>query len=595
MDAFTADFLTNLAAELSAPVIAKVARRFQQAWQGDESEQALQHCVQAGVYGMVSRASLDEPDEAALLADIFTAFFSSGDMAAEVVKLIRKQELDVGELRFLFAEAGYDAQTLPGLNFPAAIAAFEAAFLEQAAGETILQPIIQVHQGWAQTALQKEMVALMRQMVAALGAQAGQAAGIKAGDILADNVVGGSQHIETQIIYQWGGGSAVQSGEADYLKKLIGRCNRLDLADVEERIFTDDESEVQLTDVFTTLYAARGEQVVTRDAKQSVEEALLRPYRDEMMRERRQQEEEEEKIPVTAVSAAGVLPRLVILGHPGGGKSTVVNYLATALAKQRLSSAAAPLPDWPDSPPLPVRIILRRFAAWLAETVGDDIPAAKEGLVWRYLQEKLLFDWGCTETYRHIKKALQTTGGVVFFDGLDEVPESVDDQRRTLIKQTINDFARPLDNCKIIVTCREYAYKKNDAWRLPESQFPIIDLALFSQEQIRQFTQTWYQAMGPRREWSREKQEREAKRLTDAVVAQPHLLELGQYPLLLTLMAQVHGRYGDLPENRADLYDRAVNLLLSHWENRLVRGEDGLQQIEPGLIARLNLKREDVR
>ncbi|MCP4425078.1 MAG: hypothetical protein GY803_11330, partial [Chloroflexi bacterium] len=249
MDIFTADYLTNLAAELSAPVIAKVARRFQTAWQGDASEQALQHCLQAGIYGMVSRASLDAPEEEALLADIFSDFFQSSDIVTELVKLIRLQTLDVDELRFLFQEAGYDAESLPGLDFAAAIAAFEAAFLEQAAAEEILQPIIQVQQGWAQTALQREMVTLMRQMVAGLQAQAGQAVGIKAGSIVADNVVSGTQQIGTQIIYQWGAGVTLQSWESNYLKTLIGRCNRLDLADVDERFFTEGEDEVVLTDV----------------------------------------------------------------------------------------------------------------------------------------------------------------------------------------------------------------------------------------------------------------------------------------------------------------------------------------------------------
>ncbi|MCA9872742.1 MAG: SUMF1/EgtB/PvdO family nonheme iron enzyme, partial [Anaerolineales bacterium] len=279
----------------------------------------------------------------------------------------------------------------------------------------------------------------------------------------------------------------------------------------------------------------------------------------------------------------------------GGGKSTLVNYLATTLARQRLTGGSTGLPDWPAEPPLPVRIVLRRFAAWLVETVGDDVPEVKAGLVWRYLEEKLLADWGCREAYRHVKETLHTAGGVIFFDGLDEVPESVVDGRRTLIKETITDFAGPLDTCKVIVTCREYAYKKDDAWRLPEAQFPVIDLALFQAEQIRQFAQTWYRVTGPRQEWDANKQALEAKRLADAVLAKAHLRELGQYPLLLTLMAQVHGRYGDLPENRADLYDRAVNLLLSHWENRLVRQADGSKKWEPGLIARLDLRREDVR
>ncbi|MCP4416635.1 MAG: hypothetical protein GY805_08430, partial [Chloroflexi bacterium] len=71
--------------------------------------------------------------------------------------------------------------------------------MEQAATETALQPIIQVHQGWAQTALQREMVELMRQMVAGLDMQGEKEVSIKAGYIVADenvttdNVTHGSQ------------------------------------------------------------------------------------------------------------------------------------------------------------------------------------------------------------------------------------------------------------------------------------------------------------------------------------------------------------------------------------------------------------------
>ncbi len=594
MDAFTADYLSNLTAELSAPIIVKVARRMAEKWQGDETARALQRCVQAGILGMVSRASQDEPEQTALLSNIFTDFFGQADVAKEVTRLVSVQPLSVAELEEMFEAAGYDPETLPGVRFPEAVAAFEAAFLETAAAETALQPIIQVHQGWAQTALQKQMVALMRQMVATLPTLPGQTVGIQAGRIVADNVVSGTQIIQQQTIFQWGGSAEKQTWETAYLKTLIARCNRLDLAEVDERFLGDEGSEVQLTDVFTTLYAARDTQIIMRGSNQTVERALQR-FRDEGMGDGRPPKDEKKMQPLTAVSVTGALPRVVVLGYPGGGKSTLVNYLATTLARQRLTGGSTGLPDWPAEPPLPVRIVLRRFAAWLAETVGDDVPEAKAGLVWRYLKEKLFADWGCQEAFSHVKETLHTTGGVFFFDGLDEVPESVVDGRRTLIKQTITDFAGPLDTCKVIVTCREYAYKKDDAWRLRETQFPVIDLALFQEEQIRQFAQTWYRVTGPRQEWDVPKQALEAKRLADAVMEKPHLRELGQYPLLLTLMAQVHGRYGDLPENRADLYDRAVNLLLSHWENRLVRQADGSKKWEPGIIARLGLRREEVR
>ncbi|GIK58135.1 MAG: hypothetical protein HND44_10700 [Chloroflexi bacterium] len=421
MDAFTADFLSNLAAELSAPIIAKVAQRFQAKWQGDESSQALQRCLHAGVVGMVSKANLDAPDYEALLSDIFTEFFGSTAVAKELTRLVYLQPLSVHELEEVFVDAGYDPETLPGLDFPAAVAAFEAAFLEWAATEKVLQPIIQVHQGWAQTALQREMVALMRQMVAALQSlQPGQAIGIHAGQIVAHSVVSGTQN----NIFQWPGGSGLlppsaYAWEKHYLRTLLGYCDPLDVAAVDEFYAVDRESAVvRVTDVFTSLYLAHGQQPIRRISRQSVADAILRPRQpDQAMRG-----EKEEGEPVTAVAAIAALPRLVILGYPGGGKSTLVNYLAAQLARRRLGQENSDLPGWPtEAAPLPVRIILRHFAAALPAHIP---PGKKGGLVWQYLEQTLLPQWGCQEALVGLKHLLTEEGGLILFDGLDEVHES---------------------------------------------------------------------------------------------------------------------------------------------------------------------------
>ncbi|MGH8563817.1 MAG: hypothetical protein ACREXW_06885 [Gammaproteobacteria bacterium] len=87
----------------------------------------------------------------------------------------------------------------------------------------------------------------------------------------------------------------------------------------------------------------------------------------------------------------------------------------------------------------------------------------------------------------------------------------------------------------------------------------------------------------------------EANSLARAIQGLPHLRDLARYPLLVTLMAKVHGRDGALPEGRADLYERAVELLLARWENRLVRDESGQWTVDPGLIQRLGLRMDVVR
>jgi formylglycine-generating enzyme required for sulfatase activity len=175
------------------------------------------------------------------------------------------------------------------------------------------------------------------------------------------------------------------------------------------------------------------------------------------------------------------------------------------------------------------------------------------------------------------------------------VHETDAEAKRSLITQAIAEFAAPLAKCRVIVTCREYAYRQGEAWRLPEKDFPVVELDLFGEEQIEHFTRTWYQIVGPQKGWDKDKCSGEAKILFQAIHEWPHLQELAKYPLLLTLMAQVHGRDGSLPNDRADLYERAVNLLLAHWQNRIVRDVAGSRKVEPGLIMQLGVRAETLR
>jgi formylglycine-generating enzyme required for sulfatase activity len=586
MDGLTPAYLANLAANLSAALLAVLGRRLRTALAGDEAVQALERSLHTALVALLAQAGAASPDEEALLADIFADFLQQEEALREMDALLRGKGWDVEELALLFADRGYDAGTLPGVAFERAMNTFAAAFLSAAAAEKALQGTLQTDHLMAQTRLQQALLDEMRQLIAFLRDAAGVT--IRAGVIQATNVVSG-----TQIVYQWPGslpGSSDALWESHYLRTLLVHCDALDLAAIDEAYLPDDGTAgVRLSDVFTPLYLEHGGQLVTRRPQEATEQALariLQPEKHDGPAEQRLEREEE--TPVPAVAATAALPRLVILGYPGGGKSTLVNYLAAQLAARRLGQTADAdaLPGWPeDARPLPVRIVLRRFAAALPERVlPDELP----GLVWHYI-EKQMADWGCTESFDALKRTLLDEGGVILFDGLDEVRETDADTRRSLIKEAIIAFAAPLEKCRVVVTCRDYAYKSGDAWRLPPATFPAFSLSLFQPEQIEQFTQTWYQKVGPLKGWTEVRSRDEAGKLFGAVQMYAHLRELAQYPLLLTLMAHVHGRDGFLPEDRADLYERAVKLLLAHWENRLVRDVEGGRQVEPGLVIPLGV------
>ena len=100
-----------------------------------------------------------------MLADIFTHFSQDPDVGKELEALFRGNPPDREELRYLFEQAGFDPNTLSGLDFEEGMTAFEAGFLAAATEEPALQGTIQTHQLLTQTHLQRELVASMRELV----------------------------------------------------------------------------------------------------------------------------------------------------------------------------------------------------------------------------------------------------------------------------------------------------------------------------------------------------------------------------------------------------------------------------------------------
>ncbi|MCP4428153.1 MAG: SUMF1/EgtB/PvdO family nonheme iron enzyme, partial [Chloroflexi bacterium] len=384
---------------------------------------------------------------------------------------------------------------------------------------------------------------------------------ISAESITATNVVGGDQHVY-QLAPQTAPTRFPAHWESHYLQTLLTQCDRLDMTPLSASEATSET--LSIAAVFTTIYL----QNATRAEDETIVAALSPlPKQEQLGKERgaREGKSETKRYPISASEAIAAMPRLVILGQPGGGKSTLVNYMAAQLARRRLGEGDMTLPHWPDEfSPIPVRIVLRRFAEWLA----TEKRSGAAGDVWDYLGN-LLDRWGCGDSAEGLRYTLINSGGIIFFDGLDEIRDAA--ARQTIIKGAVTDFAKTEKQCQVIVTSRPYAYSAKAKWRLPESRFPVVRLAPFAEAQIEAFNEAWYvRVMGPRRGWDAGQCRQRAALLTQTVLALPHLRHLAASPLLLTLMAQVHGQGGTLPNNRADLYRQTVEMLLSRWENRIV-------------------------
>jgi len=304
-------------------------------------------------------------------------------------------------------------------------------------------------------------------------------------------------------------------------------------------------------------------------------------------------------------------PYLVLLGDPGSGKTTFVNFVALCLAGAGLSEAeygldalTDPLPKddgsdrderqpWDHRALLPLKVVLRDFAAgWLPSGQASQSTTARH--LWAFIEAELeaaaLGDFA-----PQLKQALRDPqqGGLLLLDGWDEVPEA--NRRREQLRQAVVGFRRAFPHCRILVTGRTYAYQRQD-WKLPN--FAEAVLAPFSAGQIRRFVERWYTHATALYGQPAETAQGRAELLKQAVFKNNRLQELAARPLLLTLMASLHAwRGGSLPEKRGELYAAAVELLLDTWESQKpYRDEHGrIIEWDPSLSEWLDVDKDAVR
>jgi formylglycine-generating enzyme required for sulfatase activity len=372
-----------------------------------------------------------------------------------------------------------------------------------------------------------------------------------------------------------------------YLHRLVQQARRLPLAGVDPKSVSDESEELQLSAVYTALLTQRSE----------VDESL-----QEMPPERMEQKGRR----LSALEVLNREPRLVLLGDPGSGKSTFVNFVALCLAGERLgyedanlAVLTAPLPPeghereplpqiWDHGPLLPVRIVLSDL---VARGLPDPAKPVRGDVLWTFIVSELgdvLQEYGS-----YLKTELLERGGLILLDGLDEVPDA--HHRREQVKQTVQDFANTFPRCRLLVTSRTYAYQRQD-WKL--EGFTEAVLSPFTLIQITRFVDRWYAHVGAMRGLIAEDAQGRATWLTTAIERNKRLAELATRPLLLTLMASLHAwRGGSLPEKREELYADAVDLLLDQWESpKVVRDAAGQPLIrQPSLAEWLKVDRAAVR
>jgi len=291
----------------------------------------------------------------------------------------------------------------------------------------------------------------------------------------------------------------------------------------------------------------------------------------------------------TALEAAAAVPRLVLLGPAGSGKSTFARYLALSLAGETLGRAEANLdrlnrvsddakgtdramPAWPHGAPLPLFVELLKLVS------GEAFPGeGKRGEADHLLAflEAQAPRPSSPSFGRLLEDALSEAGALLILDGLDETPAA--EKVRERLRQIVASFGRRYPRCRMLVTCRPYAYEKESPWRLDDEGFEEAHLAPFDEPKVRAFVQGWYRQLAARGQVDEELAAERSRSLCREIESSS-LQPLVERPLMLTMMADLHASSGGrLPGGRAGLYERSVELLLDRWNEK--RGVLGNQTV----------------
>lgn len=266
--------------------------------------------------------------------------------------------------------------------------------------------------------------------------------------------------------------------------------------------------------------------------------------------------------PLTELAEHPTRFHFLIEGHPGGGKSTFLRYLAL----KTLDTGAA----------VPILLSIKDFGTFLGAYPGE-----KSGLLLRqWAVAALGSDYDVTEAF--LKK---NHGRLLWLlDGLDEI---FDTHRRLQAAEIIGNWCRGQGDCdRVLITSRPHALEQPGIINaLGQNDMSARVLSL-DEESQKQFLCNWFGALYGAEE--KDKAQELQAELWHALESQTITADMRDSPLLLSIMATIYHQGRTLPERRADLYERAIDLILAR------RFGPGHQGGGSSTICRMRLGLEEV-
>ncbi|WKV73883.1 NACHT domain-containing protein [Streptomyces sp. PCS3-D2] len=230
--------------------------------------------------------------------------------------------------------------------------------------------------------------------------------------------------------------------------------------------------------------------------------------------------------------------RTVILGDPGGGKSTLSLKLTYDIARDGFSASAARIP---------FLVILRDYTR--------DFEAGNTTMV-QYLEALCRSPYNMDPPAGFVEHALTSGRAFVIFDGLDEL---IDTSLRRKVVELVESFAYRYPMTPILVTTRKVGYEEAP---LDSSLFHAVQLGQLDDDGVKSYADKWFMLDNTLEKNRRV--ELSASFFQDS----RFVADLTQNPLMLSLMCGIYASENYIPANRPEVYKKCTELLFDKWDKQ---------------------------
>ena len=240
--------------------------------------------------------------------------------------------------------------------------------------------------------------------------------------------------------------------------------------------------------------------------------------------------------------------KIVVLGDPGSGKTTMLKYIILAYGENQIIKLGL------IENKLPIFIRLYDY-------VAKRVECGKDGFSFTdYLQKYCADHLQLHLPPDFFAEALEKGECCVCFDGLDELGAAGIRREITL---AVSAMANRYSRNRFIVTSRIVGY---DDAPLDKNEFVHHTIQPLSDDDIKLFVEKWYKA----RERDIVVRRERTDHLVKTIMGEQRIKSLAANPLMLTIIALVHRIEAELPHERVKLYDKCVTTLVETWDK--VRG-----------------------